>query len=95
MHTHPIYSTVLASLADSRLPAIDQNSATFFNRVVIDEDYGGLALADEGERCATMLSDNPCQVMIMSNHGILVIGDSVAQTFNRLYYFERATETDV
>jgi ribulose-5-phosphate 4-epimerase/fuculose-1-phosphate aldolase len=31
----------------------------------------------------------------MSNHGILVIGDSVAQTFNRLYYFERATETDV
>jgi ribulose-5-phosphate 4-epimerase/fuculose-1-phosphate aldolase len=42
-----------------------------------------------------MLSDNPCQVMIMSNHGILVIGDSVAQTFNRLYYFERATETDV
>ena len=95
MHAHPIYSTVLASLADSRLPAIDQNTATFFNRVVIDEDYGGLALADEGERCAKMLSDNPCQVMIMSNHGILVIGDSVAQTFNRLYYFERATETDV
>ena len=40
MHAHPIYSTVLASLADSRLPAIDQNTATFFNRVVIDEDYG-------------------------------------------------------
>ena len=31
--------------------------------------------------------------MIMGNHGILVIGDSVADTFNRLYYFERAAET--
>ena len=93
MHVHPIYSTVLASLADSRLPAIDQNTATFFNRVVIDEDYGGLALADEGARSAEMLSDNPCHVMIMGNHGILVIGDTVAQAFNRMYYFERAAET--
>ncbi|GIT49199.1 MAG: hypothetical protein Ct9H300mP14_11270 [Gammaproteobacteria bacterium] len=33
------------------LAAIDQNTATFFNRVVIDEDYGGLALADEGPVC--------------------------------------------
>ncbi len=31
--------------------------------------------------------------MIMGNHGVLVIGDSVADTFNRLYYFERAAET--
>ena len=29
----------------------------------------------------------------MGNHGILVIGDTVAQAFNRLYYFERAAET--
>ena len=31
--------------------------------------------------------------MIMGNHGVMVIGDSVADTFNRLYYFERAAET--
>jgi len=29
----------------------------------------------------------------MGNHGVMVIGDSVADTFNRLYYFERAAET--
>jgi len=28
----------------------------------------------------------------MGNHGILIIGDTVADTFNRLYYFERACE---
>ena len=31
--------------------------------------------------------------MIMGNHGVLIIGDSVADTFNRLFYFERAAET--
>lgn len=93
MHVHSIHATVLASLADSRLPPIDQNCATFFNRTVIDEGYGGLAFDGEGERCASMLTDPGIKVMIMGNHGVLVIGDSVADTFNRLYYFERAAET--
>ena len=31
--------------------------------------------------------------MIMGNHGVLVIGDSVADTFNRMFFFERAAET--
>lgn len=93
MHVHSIYATVLASLADSNLPPIDQNCATFFNRYVIDENYGGLAFEEEGERCASMLTDPKVKVMIMGNHGVLVIGDSVADTFNRLYYFERAAET--
>jgi len=93
MHAHSIFSTVLASLADSRLPAIDQNTATFHNRVVIDEAFGGLALEQEGERCAAMLTDPSKKVMVMGNHGVLVLGCSVADTFNRLYYFERAAET--
>jgi ribulose-5-phosphate 4-epimerase/fuculose-1-phosphate aldolase len=93
MHVHPMFSTVLASLADSRLLPIDQNTATFFNRYVIDDSYGGLALEEEGERCAQLLQDPKKTVMIMGNHGIMVIGKSVAETFNRMYYFERAAET--
>ncbi len=95
MHAHPIYSTVLASLADSNLPPIDQNTAIFFNRYVIDNNYGGLAFSEEGQRCAELLSRNECKVMIMGNHGIMAIGNDVADTFNRLYYFERAAETYV
>lgn len=93
MHVHSIFATVLASLADSNLPPIDQNCATFYNRYVIDEGYGGLAFADEGARCAALLTDQKQKVMIMGNHGVLIVGDSVANTFNRLYYFERAAET--
>lgn len=93
MHVHSIHATVLASLADSRLPAVDQNSAMFFGRQVIDDNYGGLAFEEEGERCAQLLADPKVQIMIMGNHGILVIGKDVAETFNRMFYFERAAET--
>jgi ribulose-5-phosphate 4-epimerase/fuculose-1-phosphate aldolase len=93
MHVHSIHATVLATLADSTLPPIDQNCATFYNRIVIDADYSGLALEDEGTRCAGLLSDPAKQVMVMGNHGVLVIGQDVADAFNRLYYFERAAET--
>lgn len=93
MHVHSIHATVLACLKDKRLPPIDQNCATFFNRIVIDEHYGGLAFEDEGARCAQLFDDPKKKVMIMGNHGVMVIGQTVAETFNRLYYFERAAET--
>ena len=93
IHVHSVHALVLASLEDSNLPPIDQNSAIFFNRYVIDEGYDGLALESEGERCAAMLSDPSKKVMIMGNHGVLVLGKDVADAFNRMYYFEKAAET--
>ncbi len=93
MHVHSIFATVLASLADSRLPAIDQNTATFYDRVVVDDHYGGLAFDAEGARCAALLTDPKKKVMVMGNHGVLVLGADVADAFNRLYYFERSCET--
>ena len=93
MHVHSIHATVLASLADSTLPPIDQNTAIFYNRHAVDDQFGGLAFEEEGKRCAKLLSDPKVRVLVMGNHGLLVIGDTVADTFNRLYYFERAAET--
>ena len=93
MHVHSIHATVLASLADSSLPPIDQNSAMFFGRYVVDDHYGGMAFGDEGARCAQMLADPKITTMIMGNHGVLVVGRTVAETFNRLVFFERAAET--
>jgi ribulose-5-phosphate 4-epimerase/fuculose-1-phosphate aldolase len=93
LHIHSIHATVLASLADSRLPAIDQNTAMFFGRHVVDEQYGGMAFEEEGARCASLLANPKINTMVMGNHGVLVVGQTVAEAFNRLYYFERAAET--
>ena len=93
MHVHSMHATVLASLADSTLPPIDQNTAIFFNRIAIDDNYGGLAFEEEAERACSLFSDPARKVLVMGNHGVMVIGRDVADTFNRLYYFERAAET--
>ena len=93
MHVHSIHATVLACLQDSHLPPIDQNSAMFYGRHVVDAHYGGRAFEAEGARCARLLASPRMRTLVMGSHGVLVIGETVAETFTRLYYFERAAET--
>jgi ribulose-5-phosphate 4-epimerase/fuculose-1-phosphate aldolase len=92
MHVHSVHATVLACLADPVLPPLDQNAAMFFDRVAVDTEYGGLAFEAEAERCCTLLADPRRKVLLMGNHGVMVVGDGVADTLSRLYYFERACE---
>ncbi len=93
MHLHSKYATALACLADSTLYPIDMNTMRFFGRVALDDNFRGMALSDaEGERAAALLAGG-ASVLLMANHGVLVIGPTVAQAFDELYYFERAAET--
>ena len=92
MHVHSIHATVLASLKNPVLPPLDQNCALFFGRIAYDTEYGGLALDEEAERACLALKDPTKKVLVMGNHGIMVIGETVAETFNNMYYFERACE---
>jgi ribulose-5-phosphate 4-epimerase/fuculose-1-phosphate aldolase len=91
LHVHSKYATVLASIEQDGLPAIDQNTMRFFNRVSVDDGFDGMGLGDEAERLSTTLGDN--RVLIMGNHGVMTVGESIAKAFDELYYFERACET--
>ena len=93
MHLHSRYATALACLKDSTLYPIDMNTMRFFGRVALDQDFSGMALSDaEGDRVASLLHAGRT-VLLMANHGALVIGPSVALAFDEFYYFERAAET--
>jgi ribulose-5-phosphate 4-epimerase/fuculose-1-phosphate aldolase len=85
---------VLASLKDSTLYPIDQNTARFFEKIALDDDYTGLALGEEeGDRLAARLGNK--SILMMGNHGVMVVGETVAKAFDELYYLERAAETMV
>mmetsp|Transcript_43611 Transcript_43611/g.86528 ORF Transcript_43611/g.86528 Transcript_43611/m.86528 type:complete len:281 (-) Transcript_43611:196-1038(-) len=88
LHLHPHYATALSSLEDCRLPPIDQNTMRFFNRLTLDDGFDGMGLGGEAERLATALGKNTA--MIMGNHGVVVIGDSVAKCVDEMYYLELA-----
>jgi len=92
LHVHSPYATALACLQDPEIKPIDQNTARFFNRVVYDMGYDGIAHRDdEGERIAACLGD--FRIMMMANHGVMVVADDVAKAYDTLYYLERACKT--
>ena len=92
LHCHPPYATALACLKDPSIKAIDQNTARFHNRVAVDLNFGGIADdEDEGRRIAASLGNY--SIMMMGNHGVSVVGETVAEAFEHLYYLERAAKT--
>jgi ribulose-5-phosphate 4-epimerase/fuculose-1-phosphate aldolase len=95
LHTHMPYATALACLADFELLMLDQNACRFFGRVVYDRQFAGMALDDhEGERLAKLIGDDH-DVLFLGNHGVMVIGETVAEAFDALYYLERAAQVQV
>lgn len=92
MHVHPPYATALACLADPTIRPVDQNTARFYGRVAIDLAYGGIVDdRAEGKRMSEVLGDR--KVMLLGNHGVLVVGCTVAETYDTLYYLELACRT--
>lgn len=91
LHVHPKYATILACLEDKTMKPIDQNTMRFYEKVSIDNGYGGMGLGDEAERLSTILGNN--SVMLMGNHGVLTAAKTVALAFDDLFYFERSCET--
>jgi len=90
-HVHSKYSTALSTLKDPSLKPIDQNTMIFYNRVSVFRDFGGLGFEEESLKMANALGNK--QHMLLANHGIITTGETVADGFNSLYYFEKAAET--
>jgi ribulose-5-phosphate 4-epimerase/fuculose-1-phosphate aldolase len=94
LHTHMPYATALTQLEDMTLEMVGQNAVGFHGSVAYDYDYNGLALdMAEGERMADILGDK--MVLMLANHGVIVVGKSVADAFNSLYFLERACQTQI
>lgn len=95
LHTHMPHATALCCLKDFELLMLDQNACRFHGRVAYDRGYDGMALsAAEGERVAALLADGK-SVLMMGNHGVLVVGPSIAEAFDDLYYLERAARVQL
>ncbi len=92
LHCHPPHATALSCLKDPSIKPIDQNTARFFNRLAIDLEFGGIADDEqEGKRIASVLGNH--SIMMMGNHGVSVVAETVAEAFEHLYYLERAAKT--
>jgi ribulose-5-phosphate 4-epimerase/fuculose-1-phosphate aldolase len=94
LHTHMPYTTALTLLKDGRLEMVEQNALRFDGDIAYDDTYNGLVVdGAEGDRLARVLGSK--RVLFLANHGVIVVGPSVAEAFDSLYYLERACRLQV
>ena len=91
LHVHSKYATTLSCLKDPTLPPIDQNTMRFHNRVAVYTDFGGLGFEEESKKMARSIGNH--NILLLANHGILITGQTIAEAFDSLFYFEKACET--
>lgn len=91
LHTHMPYATAITMLEGGRLEPASQEALRFHGDIAYDDSYAGLAHEPaEGERIARAMGDR--HVLFLAHHGVIVVGPTVAQAFDHLYYLERAAQ---
>ena len=94
LHTHMPYATALTLTEPGRLEMVEQNALRFVDDIAYDDEYNGLVVDNaEGDRLARVLGTK--RVMFLANHGVIVVGQSVAEAFDLMYYLERACRLQV
>ncbi len=87
IHTHTQAGVGVATQKDGLLPLTQQALAVMAHTGY--HDYEGIAFdMSERERLAHDLADN--KVLILRNHGLLTVGNTVAEAFMWMYRAERA-----
>lgn len=94
LHTHMPFASALTRLEDPRLKEIGQTEASYSQDIAYDDVYAGFARSpDEGWRMAEVLGKK--NILFMAHHGVMVLGKSIAEAYDRLYYLERACQVQL
>ena len=92
MHSHT-RAGMAVSMMDCGLLPLSQHAMLFEGRVAY-HDSEGLAL-DLNERARLVLDLGANAVMILRNHGTLVVGSSMVETFSMMWHLEKAMQAQV
>jgi ribulose-5-phosphate 4-epimerase/fuculose-1-phosphate aldolase len=91
IHTHTLAGMAVSAMKCGLLP-LAQTAMRFTD--VAYHDYEGVALnLDEQARVVRDLGHR--EAMILRNHGLLVVGASIAEAFNNIFRLERACQLQV
>jgi ribulose-5-phosphate 4-epimerase/fuculose-1-phosphate aldolase len=91
LHTHTNAGMAVSTLKCGLLPLTQ--TAMRWSRVAY-HDFEGVAVElDERERIVRDLGD--AEVMVLRNHGLLSVGQTIGQAFNNIYRLERACQTQL
>jgi ribulose-5-phosphate 4-epimerase/fuculose-1-phosphate aldolase len=85
LHVHSV-NGVAVSAKESGLRPVSQHSI-FVASSLAYHDYEGVALVDD-EKARLVRDLGDCKFLMLRNHGLLTVGESVADAFMAMYLFE-------
>jgi ribulose-5-phosphate 4-epimerase/fuculose-1-phosphate aldolase len=92
LHSHTRAGMALSMLKCGLLP-LSQHAMLFHDNVAYHDSEGIALEVDERARLAADLGDKA--VMILRNHGTLVVGPTVPQAFSMMWHLERAMQAQL
>lgn len=92
-HTHSVHGKAFSTLRQ-RLDPITQDACQFYNDHGLYEEFGGVVtVREEGIRIAKALGQY--KAVILANHGLLTVGQSVAETAWWFISMERSCQAQL
>jgi len=94
MHTHMESALAITMQDKGRLLMADQNACRFYSNINYLDEYQGLVL---DKKTAYPIGEAlvDADILFLSNHGVIVSGNSVFEAWESLYYLERACRAQV
>jgi ribulose-5-phosphate 4-epimerase/fuculose-1-phosphate aldolase len=93
MHLHTIAAQAVSAQEEGLLPTC-QTAMVAMTGGVAYHDYEGVA-TDVDERARLIADMGGKSVMVLRNHGVLTVGETVADAFIRMYFLERACQVQL
>jgi ribulose-5-phosphate 4-epimerase/fuculose-1-phosphate aldolase len=88
LHTHMPHATAICARKGGEVRPVYLSALSFHRSIAYDRGFNGSAVGtSEGERLAALL-DGGKTVLMMQNHGPLVLGDTMGEALLRLLYLE-------
>ncbi|AIK97004.1 class II aldolase/adducin family protein [Candidatus Odyssella acanthamoebae] len=92
LHTHTPYG-IAVSMLEEGLQPLSQHSCRYHNRVGY-HTYGGV-LFDHEEKANLVASMGQHKTLILRNHGLVTMGESIGEAFFLMYNLEISAKTQV
>lgn len=87
LHTHMPHATAICARKDGEVRPVYLSALSFHRSIAYDRGFNGSAVGtSEGERLAGLLGSKT--VLMMQNHGPLVLGETMGEALLRLLYLE-------
>lgn len=91
LHTHSINSVAISLLKNGFNEKLNQSSMRFYKRVKYF-NYNGMVMNQEEGQKLLKLVDKNTKLIVLKNHGLIIIANTIDELFHLTFHFEKCAE---